>query len=483
MSDTPVICTIATRSYLAQARCLTESFLEHHPEGRVFVLLLDKDEEYIEPSLERFTPIFVEDLDLPDSNIRLSQYSVFELSVSLKPSILEYVFEKYEYDKVCWFDSDIYIYSSFNDEVWDKLNSHPIIITPHLLNSPSDYISDQEINIARHGIYNSGFIGLSRHPDSQQFIQWWKNRLANFCYWKPEEGMFVDQRWLDFLPTLGLNVYISRYPGLNAGYWDLSNRLFEYKDGRYWVNGVPLKFFHFSKYSPDRPDVVAEGQKITFDDRPDIKPIFDNYRNRLKYFMTKQQSIEQVYQNKKEPEPLKSQLQQIQMESEQLQSKLQESEEALEKSQSKLHETQEESEQLQSQLHETQEESEQLQSQLHETQEELEQSQLQLQQTQDDLGQTTSLLQQTQDDLGQTTSLLQQTQDDLGQTTSLLQQTQDDLGQTTSLLQQTQDDLGQTTSLLQQTQDELGQTTSVLQQTQDELGQTTSVLQQTQNSR
>ena len=441
MNDTPVICTIATRSYLAQARCLTESFLEHHSEGKVFVLLLDKAEEYIEPSLERFTPIFVEDLDIPDRNIRLSQYSVFELSVSLKPSIIEYVFEKYEYDKVCWFDSDIYIYSSFNDEVWDKLNSHPIMITPHLLNSPSDYIGDQEMNIARHGIYNSGFIGLSRHPDSQQFIQWWKNRLANFCYWKPEEGMFVDQRWLDFLPTLGLNVYISRYPGLNAGYWDLSNRFFEDKDGGYWVNGVPLKFFHFSKYSPDRPDVVAEGQKITFDDRPDIKPLFDSYRNRLKYFMTKQQSIEQVYQNKSKSEPIPSQLQQ----------------------------TQEELEQSRLQLHQTQEELKQTTLALQQTQEKLEQSDLQLHQTQEELGQTTSVLQQTQDELGQTTSVLQQTQDELGQSTSLLQQTQDELGQSTSLLQQTQDELGQSQSQYQLLLNELEQSQSQLHHTQSEL--------------
>jgi hypothetical protein len=454
MNDTPVICTIATRSYLYQARCLTESFLEHHSEGKVFVLLLDKAEEYIEPSLERFTPIFGEDLDIPDRDIRLSQYSVFELSVSLKPVILEYVFEKYEYDKVCWFDCDIYIYSSLNDEVWDKLNSHPIIITPHLLNSPSDYIGDQELNVAKHGIYNSGFIGLSRHPDSQQFIQWWKNRLANFCYWKPEEGMFVDQRWLDFLPTLGLNVYISRSPGLNAGYWDLSNRLFEYKDGRYWVNGVLLKFFHFSKYSPDRPDVVAEGQKITFDDRPDIKPLFDSYRNRLKYFMTKQQSIEQVYQNKSKSELIPSQLQQTQEELEQSRLQLHQTQEELKQTALLLHQTQEKLEQSDLQLHQTQEKLEQSDLQLHQTQEKLEQSDLQLHQTQEELEQSDLQLHQTQEELEQSDLQLHQTQEELGQTTLVLQQTQEELTQTTSVLQQTQEELTQTTSVLQQTQEE-----------------------------
>ena len=34
-------CTIVARNYLAHARVLADSFLEHHPEGRVDVLVLD----------------------------------------------------------------------------------------------------------------------------------------------------------------------------------------------------------------------------------------------------------------------------------------------------------------------------------------------------------------------------------------------------------------------------------------------------------
>jgi ABC-type transporter Mla subunit MlaD len=473
---------------------LAESFLEHHPEGRVFLLLVEESKEYVESVCEQFTTIFVEDLELPDIDLRRSRYTLHEFSVSLKPLLLEYIFNKYDYKKVCFFDADIYIYHSLKKEVWEQLDCSPIILTPHLIQSPADYISEQELNVSRHGIYNSGFIGLSRHPDSEDFIVWWKNRLSQLCYRKPDQGMASDQRWLDFVPTLGLNVYISRDPGMNAAYWDLSNRFFEHKDGGYWVNGVPLKFFHFSKYSPDLPDVVAAGQKITFDDRPDIKPLFDSYRNRLKYFMTKQQSLEQVYQNKSKSEPIPSQLQQTQEELEQSRLQLhqtqeelkettlvlQQTQEKLEQSDLQLHQTQEKLEQSDLQLHQTQEELEQFHLQLHQTQEELEQSDLQLHQTQEELRQTTSVLQQTQEELSQTTSVLQQTQEELGQTTSVLQQTQEELGQTTSVLQQTQEELGQTTSVLQQTQEELDQTKSVLQQTQEELGQTTSVLQQTQ---
>jgi hypothetical protein len=36
------ICTIIAKNYLAQARCLAESFYEQHPDGRMFVLLIDQ---------------------------------------------------------------------------------------------------------------------------------------------------------------------------------------------------------------------------------------------------------------------------------------------------------------------------------------------------------------------------------------------------------------------------------------------------------
>ena len=34
-------CTIIARNYLAQARVLAETFREHHPDGRFFVLVID----------------------------------------------------------------------------------------------------------------------------------------------------------------------------------------------------------------------------------------------------------------------------------------------------------------------------------------------------------------------------------------------------------------------------------------------------------
>ncbi|MBI5080938.1 MAG: hypothetical protein HZB17_06500 [Chloroflexi bacterium] len=40
----PTLCTIIAKNFLPYARCLTDSFLTHHPDGRVFLLLIDEIE-------------------------------------------------------------------------------------------------------------------------------------------------------------------------------------------------------------------------------------------------------------------------------------------------------------------------------------------------------------------------------------------------------------------------------------------------------
>jgi len=497
MQETPVICSIATASHLAQARCLAKSFIEHHPDGRIFVLLLDVMGYYLDPSLDNFTVVLIEDLQIEQYESMLQKYSDRDLAISLKPFLIQYIFKRYDYRKVCWFDSDIYIYRSLKESVWDKLDNYPIIVTPHLLQPLDKYDLPRELLIAVAGIYNSGFIGLCRHEDVNKFLEWWKIRLEDHCYSNPAGGLTRDQRWLDFLPTLGLNLHISRDPGLNLGHWDLHNRFIEKTDGGYTVNGAPLSFFHFSGYSEQEPDVISKHilGGVTFEQRPDVKPIFDIYQNSLVYFKSKEENVNQMLMKQlkvtemesslskaqEELEVIKCQLHQTQSELEQSQAQLQQTQGELDQSHTQLHQTQSELEQSQAQLHQTQSELEQSQAQLHQTQSELEQSQAQLHQTHSELEQSQAQLHQTHSELEQSQAQLHQTHSELEQSQAQLQQTQGELEQSQAQLQQTQGELEQSQAQLQQTQDELDESQTQLQQTQSELEQSQAQLHQTQS--
>jgi glycosyltransferase involved in cell wall biosynthesis len=166
--------------------------------------------------------------------------------------------------------------------IWEKLQSHGIVLTPHLTGPLDEQHNPDELLILRSGTYNLGFIGLSRCPHVREFLAWWAAKLTKYCVVDHDRGFFVDQRWVDLVPGRFPDVYIHQDPGCNVAYWNLYHREVtraEREDKDVWmVNGQPLKFFHFSGFSPDRPDVLSKYQnRYTFDDLPQLRPLFDAY--------------------------------------------------------------------------------------------------------------------------------------------------------------------------------------------------------------
>jgi glycosyltransferase involved in cell wall biosynthesis len=276
----PVICTIIAKNYLSYARCLVDSFLEQHPGGRAFVLLIDDPAGHFDPDQERFTTVRVEDIGIPQFWVMAFRYTVLELSTAVKPFFLEYLFERHGCDKVCYFDPDIYFYEPI-DEILDLLDEYGVVLIPHLTGFLDDEHSPNELTILRSGVYNLGFIGLSRHPELERLLHWWQEKLSKYCVVALERGLFVDQRWMDLAPSLFSSVYIHRDPGCDVAYWNLYHREMTY-DGKYAVNGAPLKFFHFSGFSPDQTRLISKHQdRYTFQDLPHLRPLFDGYRECL----------------------------------------------------------------------------------------------------------------------------------------------------------------------------------------------------------
>jgi glycosyltransferase involved in cell wall biosynthesis len=280
----PAICTITTRSHLVFVRCLLDSFFKHHPDGVSYVLYLGDVGPFDELRYTDTTSVRTGQLQIPEFASMLARYNTFELCNALKPFLLEYLITHSDHQKVCYFDSDIFIFASLKEEVWDQLDSCSILLTPHLCRLPDNDpdLVWRDLAVLQHGVYNGGFIGIRRCSETEEFLRWWGSRIIPCGYKKLEEGMNCDQRWLDLVPGYALNVQISRHPGLNAGYWNLHERHFEITNGQHLVNGEQLGFFHFSGYSPDRPhEITKNWTRFTFENRADVRPVFDEYRRHL----------------------------------------------------------------------------------------------------------------------------------------------------------------------------------------------------------
>ena len=82
-------CTIIARNYLPFARVLARSFHDHHPGGRVTALVLDDLERELDPRLEPFEIMHLDDLfDTQERHDLAMIYDVMELATAVKPFLL-----------------------------------------------------------------------------------------------------------------------------------------------------------------------------------------------------------------------------------------------------------------------------------------------------------------------------------------------------------------------------------------------------------
>jgi glycosyltransferase involved in cell wall biosynthesis/SAM-dependent methyltransferase len=277
------ICTIIARNYLPAARVLATSFREHHPQGRVSVLVLDDLYGEVDPRVEPFEVLRLEDLgqDVAEFHLMAGIYGVMELATAVKPWLIETLMRSGS-SEVCYLDPDIEVFAPL-DDLQSAAREHGIVLTPHATAPlPRDGLKTDETSILAAGIYNLGFIVVGQ--GGRAFLEFWKERLRRECVIDPEHMRFVDQRWVDFVPGMYDHV-ILRDPTINVAYWNLHHRRLSWNGRGYEVQGAPLRFFHFSGFSPRTPHLLSKHQgdrpRILLSDNPALARLCEHYSARL----------------------------------------------------------------------------------------------------------------------------------------------------------------------------------------------------------
>ena len=291
-----LVFTICSVNYLAQARTLGDSLRATNPDYRYVIGLVDKLSQANLPAdlIPPYPMLEVDKIGIPGFAAMCDRYDITELNTAVKPFYIDYLYDAYpDATQVIYFDPDIIVYQPLTKLSRD-LTSYSMVLTPHCCSPTPDWERPNEQHHLNTGIYNLGFIGLRRDATARRFVNWWKERLVYECRIDLCAGLFVDQHWVNFAPVYHDNVLIEHHPGYNVAYWNLHERWFSADEtGRWRVDNqpgtstpetlsVPLQFFHYSGYNPYRPDDISTYQtRYSFVERPDAKPLFDGYRQRL----------------------------------------------------------------------------------------------------------------------------------------------------------------------------------------------------------
>ena len=270
--------TIIARNYAAHARVAAQSFIRHHPNIEFCTLIVDGNES------DRATTglgevLLLEDLGLERSVLESMMliYDVMELSTALKPATLLALMRRSS-NAVAYFDPDIRFYAPL-DDVFEAADASGVALTPHTLRPiPRDGRLPDERTIKNSGMYNLGFICVGSRASS--FLIWWHSRLVTDAIVDASNAVVTDQRWGDWVPSRFPHV-ILRDPGLNAAYWNMHDRTLSQRDGTYYFGAFPLRFFHFSGYSPKTPWLLSkhmgEVPRTLLSEWPLLRQLCDEY--------------------------------------------------------------------------------------------------------------------------------------------------------------------------------------------------------------
>lgn len=241
-------------SYLGRARILATSLKRHHPDAVLTAVIMDRppDGFRFDPAAEPFDRVLsAEDVVGHGRPAWHFSHNVVEACTAAKGPVLKRLLDEGA-EAVVYLDPDIAVFSPLEPAL-EALREASVVLTPHQVepNRTAQAIRDNEITSLRLGVYNLGFLAVKGDETGRHFADWWADRLEEMCYDEPGEGLFVDQKWCDLIPCLFDKVAIVRDPGMNVASWNLSRRRVTF-DGRGepLVNGVPLRFFHFTKLGP-----------------------------------------------------------------------------------------------------------------------------------------------------------------------------------------------------------------------------------------
>lgn len=282
--------TIVAKNYIGLAQVLQHSLAAYNAEVEFFIFVADEVSDREKADLPANILIAKNYIAIDEElwyNMAF-QYNLVEFCTAIKPFCFQYLLNNDNAEKIIYLDPDIFIFNSLAS-VFDKLDVHSIILTPHILQMQAQHsgvLPDYLFLV--NGIFNLGFLAVKKSDATQKMLTWWAKRLINQCFFDNEKGMATDQKWMNFLPAFFTSdqLHISRDLGLNMAPWNFFERKIIERNNQFYVamrSGTdeaetPLTFIHFSGFNyKNFTENITSLKENGGNYYVDIEPVFTKY--------------------------------------------------------------------------------------------------------------------------------------------------------------------------------------------------------------
>ena len=225
-------CTLFDINYLSRGIAMYESLKKFNSNFNLFIFAFDlKSYEILQSlNLEMVTVISLnefEDKELLD--VKNKRTSV-EYCWTCTPSIIKYCIEKFNLNNCTYLDADLYFFSDPSILI-EEMEDKSILITKHRYTPEYDQSSVS-------GIYCVLFVSFINNINGMNALNWWREKCIDWCYAKPEDNKFGDQKYLDDWTSRFQGVHELKNLGGGVAPWNIQQYNLEEKN-------FDLIFYHF----------------------------------------------------------------------------------------------------------------------------------------------------------------------------------------------------------------------------------------------
>lgn len=235
-------CTYFDSHFLTRGLALYESLLQHCPSFRLFILCMDDKcyELLSRLNLPLMEPIRLADFEKEDEALLSAKKnrSRIEYYFTCTPSLPLYVLNHYpDIDIITYLDADLFFFSD-PAPLYQEFSGHSIAIISHRFSPVFRHLE-------MHGKYNVAYLSFRRDSNGFSCLKWWREKCIEWCYDRPENGRFADQKYLDEWPVRFQGVMEFRHKGANLAPWNIANYNLHYTQKKIQIDNDPLIFYHF----------------------------------------------------------------------------------------------------------------------------------------------------------------------------------------------------------------------------------------------
>jgi hypothetical protein len=236
-------CTTYSKDYIYKGLVLYHSLQKYDKDFHFFIICAqDEVKDLLEKmELSNVTLINIKDIENEDrelANIK-STRNEKEYIWTSKASIMLYLLNHFtELDHIIWLDGDT-AFISDTQPIFNEWGNYSVFLTEEQYKGEYEWLSKI------YGVYNTGFMGFKRDQNAFQCLQWFREKLIDWCFDKPEEGRWSDQMYVVDWLTRFVNVGVSGNLGINTNLFISSQNTVTKEDEHLYINGDKIILFHY----------------------------------------------------------------------------------------------------------------------------------------------------------------------------------------------------------------------------------------------